>query len=56
MLSTYKTLATSARIKILDMVTAAQASHIGSNLSCIDILTLLIVRTDLSRDKVLFSK
>ncbi len=56
MVDTYETLATSARIRILDMINNAQTSHIGSNLSCIDLLTALFVKSDLSRDKVIFSK
>jgi transketolase len=52
----YDNLATKARIAVLNMITAAQTSHIGSNLSCIDLLTVLFERTNLSEDKVLFSK
>lgn len=60
----YKKIATAARKKVLGMVYNAQTSHIGSNLSCIDILAVLymgIVRNldeDLKqeRDRVILSK
>ena len=60
----YKKIAREARKKVLEMVYKAQASHIGSNLSCIDILAVLymgIVKnldTDFkeNRDRVITSK
>lgn len=60
----YKKIATAARKKVLEMIYMAQTSHIGSNLSCIDILTVLftsIVKNldkDLkeNRDRVIVSK
>jgi len=38
------------------MVYDSQMSHIGSNLSCIDLLAVLFEKSDLSKDKILFSK
>lgn len=55
-ISNYKKIANSARIKVLDMIYKAQTSHIGSNLSCIDIMTVLFERADLDKDKVILSK
>lgn len=59
----YKKLATRARRRVLGMVHGAKTSHIGSNLSCIDILAVLygkIANVDSElredRDRVLFSK
>jgi transketolase len=40
----YKTTATEARLKVLELIYKAQSSHIGSNLSVIDILTVLFSR------------
>jgi len=37
----YKSLAKEARRKVLGMIYAAQTSHIGSNLSCLDFATVL---------------
>lgn len=52
----YKSLATEARQKVLDMVYTAQSSHIGSNFSCIDILTVLFEQMNLKKDKFICSK
>jgi len=60
----YKTIATAARKKVLEMIFKAQTSHVGSCLSAIDILTVLymgVVRNldkDLKedRDRVVVSK
>lgn len=59
----YQKLATRVRRRVLGMVHSAQTSHIGSNLSCIDILAVLygkIVNVDHElkedRDRILFSK
>lgn len=59
----YKEIATKIRRKVLDMIYQAQTSHIGSNLSCIDILTVLyskILNIDRElkpdRDRMIFSK
>lgn len=51
----YKTLAKEARLKVLDLIYAAQTSHIGSNFSCIDILTVLFSKIDLDKDKFVLS-
>lgn len=45
-----------ARLKVLDMVYKAQSSHLGSNFSCIDILTLIFEKAELPADKVIVSK
>ena len=54
-METYKEKAKNARLKILDMVYAAQTSHIGSNFSVVDILTVLFDKIDLNKDKVILS-
>ena len=46
----YKEIAKQARIKVLDLVYKAQTSHIGSNFSCIDILTVLFEKINLEKD------
>lgn len=55
-MSTFKQKATTARKKVLDMIYKGQSSHIGSNFSCIDLLTVLFDTIDLNKDKVIFSK
>lgn len=40
-METYKQTAGRARLKVLSMIFKGQSSHIGSNFSCIDILTVL---------------
>lgn len=52
----YESLATDARVAALTMIYEAQSAHIGSNLSCIDILTVLFEKMDLTKDKIIFSK
>lgn len=52
----YKTLAIKARLQVLDMIFKAQSSHVGSNFSCIDLLTVLFQKIDLSKDDIIFSK
>src|SRR3989344_1487612 len=52
----YKTIAYDARLKVLDMIYKAQTSHIGSNFSVIDLAAVLYQNTDLSRDRILWSK
>ena len=60
----YKKIATAARRKVIEMLYKAQTSHIGSNLSAVDLLTVLymgVVRNldkDLkpNRDRVIVSK
>ncbi len=51
----YKTIAKEARLKVLDMVFKAQSSHIGSNFSVIDILTVLFENHDKNSDKIILS-
>lgn len=52
----YNQIARDARIKTLDLIYRAQVSHIGSNFSCIDILTVLFEKIDLDKDKFVLSK
>lgn len=52
----YKAIATAARKRVLEMVYRAQSSHIGSNLSAVDILTVLFEKMDLGKDKLVVSK
>lgn len=51
----YKTLAKKARLKVLEMIYKAQSSHIGSNFSVIDILTVLFEKADLTKDQIILS-
>lgn len=51
----YKKIATEARIKVLELIYSAQTSHIGSNFSCIDILTVLFENVDPQKDEVILS-
>lgn len=55
-MDSYKQLATEARLKVLDLIYAAQTSHLGSNFSCIDILAVLFSKIDLNKDKFVLSK
>lgn len=55
-MATYKQQALDARLKVLQMVYEGQTSHIGSNFSCIDLLTVLFDKIDVAKDKVVFSK
>ena len=52
----YKKIATEARKTVLHMIYKAQSSHVGSNLSCIDILAVLFEKMDLKKDKFIASK
>jgi len=52
----YQKIATEARKKVLELVYKAQTSHIGSNFSCIDLLTVLFEKLDLDKDKIVLSK
>lgn len=52
----YKEIARQARIKIIEMIYLAQTSHVGSNMSCIDIMTVLFSKIDLDKDKFVLSK
>lgn len=47
--------AKAARLKVLDLIYAAQTSHIGSNFSCIDIMAVLFSRFDWGKDKFVLS-
>lgn len=44
-----------ARRKVLDLIYKAGTSHIGSNFSCIDILTVLFDKIDLEKDVFVMS-
>jgi transketolase len=49
-MSDYKRAAAEARKKVLEMVHKGQTSHIGSNFSCMDILTVLFSKINLDKD------
>lgn len=51
----YKQKAKAARLKVLEMIFKAQTSHIGSNFSVADIMTVLFDKMDLDKDKVVLS-
>ena len=51
----YSEIAKEARLKVLDLIYKAQTSHIGSNFSCIDILTVLFEKIDLEKDEFVLS-
>jgi transketolase len=52
----YKKTADEARKAVLEMIYKAQTSHIGSNFSCIDLLTVIFEKSDLDKDKIILSK
>lgn len=52
----YKKISTEARKKVLELIYKAQTSHIGSNFSCIDLLTVIFEKADLDKDKIILSK
>ena len=52
----YKEIARQARIKTLELVWKAQTSHIGSNFSAIDIMTVLFDKVDTNKDEIILSK
>jgi len=52
----YAAKATQARKKVLEIVYKAQASHIGSDFSVIDLATVLFEQVQFPKDKVLWSK
>lgn len=54
--SDYKRIAKDARKKVLELIYKAQTSHIGSNFSCVDLLTVLFEKVNLDKDKVILSK
>lgn len=51
----YKEIARQARLTVLHLIYKAQVSHIGSNFSCIDILSVLFEKIDLDKDKFVLS-
>ncbi len=51
----YKKIARDARIKVLELVYKAQTSHIGSNMSAIDIFTVLFDKANILKDEVVLS-
>jgi len=55
-LKNYKKISTEARKKVLELIYKAQTSHIGSNFSCIDLLTVIFEKSDLDKDKIILSK
>lgn len=54
-MATLEQKAKEARLKVLEMVHKAKSSHIGSNFSVIDILTVLFDKVDTEKDKVILS-
>lgn len=58
----YQTIAKQARLKVLEMIHKAGTSHIGSNLSVIDLLTVLYEKANINkedwenRDRIILSK
>ena len=46
----YKKIATDVRKKVLELIYKAQSSHIGSNFSCIDLLTVIFENANLDKD------
>lgn len=52
----YQEIALEARKKVTDLLYKAQTSHIGSNFSCIDIMTVVFEHIDLDRDRFVLSK
>lgn len=55
-ISEYKRIAKEARKKVLELIYRAQTSHIGSNFSCTDLLTVVFEKANLDRDKIILSK
>ncbi|MDI6603467.1 MAG: 1-deoxy-D-xylulose-5-phosphate synthase N-terminal domain-containing protein, partial [Patescibacteria group bacterium] len=55
-LENYKKIARQARKTVLRLIYKAQTSHIGSNFSCVDLLTVLFEKADLDKDKIILSK
>ena len=52
----YTKIATDARKNVLEMIYRAQSSHIGSNFSAIDLLSVLFEKMDVKKDKFIASK
>jgi len=55
-IANYKKIATEARKKVLELIYKTQTSHIGSNFSCIDLLTVIFEKADLDKNKIILSK
>lgn len=51
----YENIAREARLKVLELIYNAQTSHIGSNFSAIDIMTVLFEKADPEKDEVVLS-
>ncbi len=51
----YEQIAKEARTKALEMIFSAQTSHIGSNFSVIDILSVLFDKVDKTKDEIILS-
>lgn len=51
----YKEIANDCRKTVLRLIYKAQTSHIGSNFSCTDIMTVLFEKIDLEKDKFVLS-
>lgn len=54
--SNYAEEARLARLRVLDLIYRAQVSHIGSNFSCIDIMSVVFGKIDFSKDIFCLSK
>jgi transketolase len=54
-INNYTAIAKEARLTVLRLIYEAQTSHIGSNFSAIDILTVLFSKIDLNKDKLILS-
>lgn len=52
---TYQEIAREARKKVLELIWRAQTSHIGSNFSVIDLMTVLFEKINLDQDKFILS-
>lgn len=52
----HKIIANEIRKTVLSMIYKAQVSHIGSNFSCIDVLTVLYSKMNPEKDKLVVSK
>jgi transketolase len=50
-----KKIAKDARLKVLEMIYRGQTSHIGSNMSCIELLAGIFEKADLSKDRIILS-
>jgi transketolase len=55
-LKAYKYISNDCRKTVLRLIYQAQTSHIGSNFSCIDLMTVLFENIDLDKDKIILSK